>query len=53
MSAFRDIAFKLNAPIFQFAQIFYNRQSTTISTSFKCWEFQALFINAAPCKICH
>ena len=37
-----DIAFKLNAHIFQYAQIFDNRLSTTISTSFKCWVFQDL-----------
>ena len=53
MSIFWDIALKLNAPIFQFAQILDKRQSTTISTSFKCWVFQDLFINATPSKTCH
>ena len=42
---FLEIAFTLRAPIFQCAQILDDRQSTTLSTSFKCWVFQDLFIN--------
>ena len=53
MSIFGDIAFKLNAPIFQFEQILDNRQSTTISTAFKCWVVQELFIKTTPFKTCH
>ena len=53
MNIFWDIAFTLNAPIFQFAQILDDRQSTTLSTPFKYLEFQDLFINTTPFKTCH
>ena len=42
MTTLCDITFKLNAPIFQFAHILDDRQSTTISTSCKCWVYQEL-----------
>ena len=42
----RDIAFKLNASIFQFAQTLDYWQTTTTNASFKCQVFKYLLINA-------
>ena len=50
MSLFEDIAFKLNAPIFQFAQILDYWQMTTTNASFKRRVFKYLLINADPFK---
>ena len=47
---FLDIAFKLNAPIFQFAQILDYWQLTTTNASFKCQVFKDVLINADPFK---
>ena len=52
-NTFLDIAFKLIAPIFQFAQILDHRQSITICTSLKYGIYQDLLINADPFRTCH